>query len=81
MPKAENLSLRVNGIIYERVGLQFELKDGMPSGPNQVVIKDDPVSPFTLTDDFIIELHEGDGIWLRVSLAYLKTILQSYRED
>ena len=81
MPKTENLSLRVNGILYERVGLQFELKDGQPTGPTQVVIKDDPIAPFPLTDDFFIELGEDGRGWRQVTLAYLKTILQSYRED
>jgi hypothetical protein len=81
MPKTENLSLRVNGIEYTRVGLQYELVDGMPTGPNQVVIKDDPIAPFPLTEEFFIELKEGEGEWKRVSLAYLKTLLQAYRED
>lgn len=81
MPTAENLNLRVNGREYQRVGLQYELKDGHPSGPNQVVIKDDPVAPFTLTDDFLIELQEGDGDWKQVTLRYLVTLLQAYRED
>jgi hypothetical protein len=81
MPKTDNLSLRVNGIVYERVGLQYELVDGMPTGPNQVVIKDDPIAPFPLTNEFFIELKAGEGEWERVTLMFLKTLLQAYRED
>lgn len=84
MPTTESLSLRVNGIEVKRVGLQFGLKDGYPSGPEEVVIKDYPTvpfTPFTLTDDFIIELQDEGRGWKRVSLRYLITILQAYRED
>lgn len=80
MPKAEKLNLRVNGRVYERVGLQYELKDGHPNGPYQAVIKDDLVAPFTLTDDFYIELQEEGRDWQRVSLLYLITLLQTYHD-
>lgn len=80
MPNVENLSLRVNGFVYEHVGLQCEIVDGYPSGPKEVVVKDDPVGPFALTDDCVIELKENGGDWRPVSVPYLITLLQTYLE-
>lgn len=80
MPLAQRLSLRVNGREYTRVVLQCGLQDGYPVGPQQVVIQDDTIPAFSLTDDFLIELREDEGDWKRVTLRFLLTLLLTYSD-
>lgn len=80
MPEAKKLNLRINGQPYERVRLQYELVDEHPKGPNQIVIEDPALGDFVLTNEFTIELQEEGREWHTVTLTYLTTLLQTYRD-
>ncbi len=80
MPQAESLTLRIDGFECKRVGLQYKLKGDRPIGPLEVIIKEDLLGHFALTDEFLIEVREGDRDWQKITLAKLITLLQGYAE-
>ena len=78
MPTIDNFSLRVDGQPTPRVTLRLDFKSGFPKGEKQIVLNDPTLGPIALTEDFLLELEES-GVWHRVSLRYLTTLLWSYK--
>ena len=77
---AENLSLRVNGRDYNRIKLQYEIKNGFPTVSPEIVIEDSLLGAMRITDECIIEMKDQqEGDWKRVTLLYLVTLMETYR--
>jgi hypothetical protein len=80
MPVVENLSLRINGQEHSRVSLRLSIEGGYPGGTPELVIDDEFLGTFALTQAFTIELKEGGGDWEQVTLPYFITMLGVHHE-
>lgn len=68
MTVAEQLCLRVDGSEHRRLALQYTLENEPPTGASWIVIKDDHLGTFVLTDECRIELKEESDAWEPVTL-------------
>lgn len=79
---AENLELRVNGVVPTGLRVQRRMEDGYPSGPWDVLVEIPNLGYIELDEkpDFIIEMKESSRKrkWKRVTLPELVAWLQSH---
>lgn len=72
----EDVTLRVNGCIYERIEVRLRIVDGYPCGPREVAVHDALLGQVILSSEDIIEIKPGEGAWLPVRLPALIGFLE-----
>ena len=72
-----DINLRVNGVPVEHVSLRFQIVDGYPGGPKEIVINDPILGQFHLDDAFAIEVQEGEGPWRPQTAQALITLIEA----
>ena len=71
MPRIDDLNLRVEGVLCQKVTFQRAMEGGYPGGVMEIVAHDPAIGDIVLTQDCNIELQEGDGPWRQRNLNFL----------
>lgn len=68
------IDVRVNGVEVKEVRLQRAIRSGFPSGPYSIRVELCGIPAFTLTDDCLMEVCQGEA-WFRVDTPTLTEML------
>lgn len=73
----DNVNLRVNSLPVERVGVRYQIVDGYPGGPKEIVIDDPILGQFALDHTFSLEIQESEGPWRKTTPQALLALIEA----